>query len=68
MLILLFPPFRKMVEIYFNKLDMNRIKPDEEDLYWAGRRQGYNFGGISYKDRLEEIEWIDKENGHIIIQ
>lgn len=67
MLVLLLPPIKKLATKYFNELDIDKIQPDEEDLYWAGRRQGYDFGGVSYKIRMEESLKIDKERGHIII-
>lgn len=67
MIILLFPPIKRLAIKYFNELNIDKIQPDEEDVYWSGRRAGYNFGGISYEEKIKEIERIDKEKGNVII-
>lgn len=48
-------------------LDKDKIKLDEADWYFCLRRQGYNFGGLSYEERLKIAERIDKEKENVII-
>jgi hypothetical protein len=65
-ILLLIPRYKKIAKDYFNGLDIEKIKPDREDIYFMGRRQGYNFGGLSYKDRIEGVKETDKEEGNVI--
>ncbi len=67
-LLLLVPSIKKIASEYLNMLNYKEITPDRDDFYFASRRQGYDFGGISHKDRKEIWSKVDRELGHIIIQ
>jgi len=67
MVALLFPLVKRLAISYLLELDLDKIKPDEADRYFLGRRESYNFGGKTYQGRKEETDRIDKENGNVII-
>lgn len=66
-LLLLFPPFKSMVRDYLQELDVDKLQPDESDVYFAGRRQCYNFQGKPLEVRRKEAEDLDKSLGNVII-
>ena len=68
MLLLWFPPAKRLALKYLLELDIDKIQPNEDDLYWASRRDGYNFMGLSVAQRSSNIEAIDKEKGHLILR
>ena len=57
---------REFVVEFLCELDMEEVKLDEADWYFCLRRDGYDFGGIPIKERLEERKRLDKEKGHNI--
>lgn len=59
-------PFLK-INKFIKKMDKDKIKLDKTDWYFCLRRQGYNFGGLSYEERLKIAKQLDKERGNIIL-
>lgn len=50
------------------ELDIDKVKLDENDWYFCLQRRSYNFGGVSFEDRMKERKRLDEEKGHIIIK
>jgi len=67
-LIRLSPLLKRVLNNFFQELDIEKIKPDEADWYFGLRRERYNFGGLTLEERLKEVERIDKEQGHARIK
>lgn len=67
LIILWIPKVRRLVEEFFSRLDINKIKLDEADWYFCLRRVGYDYKGWSFENRVKEAERIDLENKHIIL-
>lgn len=73
----IFPSFRKFEAQFFEGLDdflehslfksSDKVRRDEADWYFTLNRRGYNFGGISYRERYEEFERVNQEKGHVIL-
>ena len=59
---------REFVREYLLELNLDKIKPDEHDLYFTLRRSTYRFRDVSVEERVKEAERIDKEKGHIRLQ
>lgn len=57
----------KTTKKFVAELDLNKAKMDEADSYFCLRRETYNFGGLSLKDRIKKAEQIDKAHDHLII-
>ena len=57
---------RKLFIKFFEIIDMKRIERDEADWYFCLKRNSYNYGGISFEDRMEQRKKIDKKKGHQI--
>lgn len=67
-LALLIPSVRNVTREFLLELDMKKLQPDEADVYYAFRRETYDFGGISYKARKVWYEDEDKGHGNVIIK
>ena len=67
-IILFVPKVRKFAKEYLMELDLEKIKPDTDDDYWAGRRAGYNWKGIDWETRRKQADDLDKRLGNVIIK
>lgn len=59
---------KKFARYYFLLIEQSQMIPDDDDWYMSLRRDGYNFGGLSLKERLKIKKKIDKKRGHIPMQ
>ncbi|KKK96397.1 hypothetical protein LCGC14_2663170 [marine sediment metagenome] len=67
-MVLLFPPVKRFALQFLMKLDLDKIKPDRADGYFAYRRKEYNFDGLSFEKRMRIIREIDEVKGHTILE
>lgn len=66
-IILFFSPVaRKLEREFFKRFDRERTRMTEGDFYFTLRREGYDYGGMEYPQRLRIAEGIDKELGHFV--
>lgn len=66
--LIMLTPAKKHIIRYFKNLDTSKFIPDYIDYYWYGRRQGYDFGGISVNIRSQFSENLDKQLKNVIIK
>lgn len=59
---------REWVTKYLLELDIDQIKFDQDDWYFVLKRRGYDFGGWTLEDRLEERERIDRQHNHVMLK
>ena len=52
---------REMIIKFFEELDLEKIKPDEDDWYFMLDRPDYNYGGLPYAERMEISAELDKK-------
>lgn len=62
------PLLKRILNNFFNELDIEKVKLDEADWYFSLRRSRYNFGGLTLEERLKQAERIDKEQGNATIK
>jgi len=60
------PAARKRTSRFFEEMDFEKIRLDDDDMYFNLRRE-YDYRGISKEERYALAERIDKEKGHIIL-
>jgi hypothetical protein len=65
--LLFFPQFRKIVRIFLETINPANIEMDGADFYFSLKRRGYNYGGLSFEERLKIREELDKTLGHHIL-
>ena len=65
---MLFPPTKQLLISYIQSLDYDKFIPDDNDRYWYGRREGYDFEGKSFKDRTAFSENMDRKLKNVIIR
>jgi hypothetical protein len=51
---------RKEIQKFIRLLDIEKVRLDWSDWYYCLRRQGYNYRGIPFFQRLKEVQKIDK--------
>jgi len=56
--------FEKWSIKFFNELNLDKIKTDEADWYYSLKRKDYNYGGLSYEDRLKIKNELDRKVGN----
>lgn len=63
-----YPEFKRFLDAFFNELDYEKIKMDDNDKYFSLTYLSYNFGGRTKDDRFAERARIDKERKHVFIK
>ncbi len=48
----------KKIQEVVEKLDINEVKLSVEDTYWTNQYKDYNFRGLTFKERMQEYEFI----------
>lgn len=66
--VLFVPKARKTLCEYLASLDAGKLCSDVNDFYWYYRRHNYDFGGLSYSERIEVASLLDKQKEHIIFE
>jgi len=66
-LAMMFPAIRRIAQDFLDELDMSQFNYDEEDLYFAYRKEHYDTGGLPYNERREYVQRADKEHNHCIL-
>jgi hypothetical protein len=61
------PKIKRMSDKFFKDLDTNKVRLDDNAWYFCLRREGYNFGGLTIKDRLELAEKIDQRDNNVFL-
>lgn len=59
---------RKFLESFLRSIDKQKVIMDESDWYFALGREGYDFRGINFKERMEERKRIDIEHKHVYVR
>ncbi len=57
---------RNLIVEFLLELDLEKIKRDEADWYFCLNRNDYNYGGLSYEERMKIKEELDKKMGNKI--
>lgn len=61
------PKVRNITKTYLNSLDYNQFAYDEDDIYWAFRKEPYDTFGLSPEERKEYVKKVDKRKGNYIL-
>jgi len=52
------------------ELDLEKVKMDESDWYYALDRNGYDYGGLSYQERMKIMAEMDAkmQNKRLVVE
>jgi hypothetical protein len=57
------PSVERKLALFLGKLDWEAVRVDGATRYFNYRRIGYDFEGLSYPERMEIVEKVDREQG-----
>ena len=66
-IVLLSPKIRKFIKEFLGEFNEKEIRLDEADWYYCLRRHRYNYGGLTYEERMKIKDSIDKQKGHVVL-
>ena len=66
-IVLLSPKIRRFVNEFLGEFNEKEIRLDEADWYYCLRRHRYNYGGLTYEERMKIKDSIDKQKGHDVL-
>lgn len=66
-IVLLSPKIRRFVNEFLGEFNEKEIRLDEADWYYCLRRHRYNYGGLTYEERMKIKDSIDKQKGHVVL-
>lgn len=56
--------WKKLFLEFMDELDLDKIAPDEADWYYMLDREDYDYGGVSYKERMKISAEMDVKAGN----
>ena len=59
---------KKRARQFVREMDIDKVKLDNDDMYYVLRRSSYNFGGLSLDQRLEMAKERDLREGNVILE
>ena len=61
---------RNLVKDFMAELDLEKVKMDESDWYYALDRNGYDYGGLSYQERMKIMAEMDAkmQNKRLVVE
>jgi hypothetical protein len=66
-MLFLSPTLKEFEKRFFDELNAEKIKMDEDDWYFTLRYKSYNFKGLTDTERLFELKQLDFIKGHVYL-
>jgi hypothetical protein len=63
-----YPELKRFLDAFFDEVDMEKVKMDENEQYFCLGYVSYNFGGLTKEERYAYREQIDVERKHVYLK
>ena len=66
--LLLIPKYKRIAKEFIRLIDLDKVRHDEADKYYAYRKKEYDTHGLPYEERIKWVNKVDEINKNYILE